>query len=160
MNKSLNKIKYLCGFTLIELMIVVSVIGVLSGITISILDQGKQKYKAQDAVNLSSLEKAITAIEAYYYSEGDYPVIVAGDNGNPRNNISNTVLKDTYLQTWPEGFIYICNPFCGPPVSQYAVYVQRKASTTIYKYSSFSNEIQECIGTDTANKTDVDKCSQ
>ena len=129
------------GFTLIEMMIVVVVISILSGITVSVLNQGKQRDRAKDSVSLANLEKIVSAIESYFYSEGSYPLIETSDNGNPLNNDSNIVL-DQYIQTWPEGIIYIYDSSS----SQFAVYVKKNADDNYYKFSSASDAIQECRG--------------
>ena len=155
MNKSLFKIRCCRGFTLIELMIVVSVIGILSGITISLISQGKQKARAEDSVNLANLEKTISAIESYFYSEGNYPVIIADNGGNPLLNGSNTVLKQYYVQSWPVGFMYVYDPATS---SDFAVYVKRKSNDNYYKYYSGGNEIHECSGETQNITTDVTAC--
>ncbi|NMB91597.1 type II secretion system protein [candidate division WWE3 bacterium] len=141
------------GFTLIEMMIVVVVISILSGVVVSVLNQGKQRDRAKDSVSLANLEKVVSAIESYFYSEGTYPTIESTDNGNPLNNSSNIVL-DQYVQIWPEGFVYIYDNSS----NQFAVYVKRISNDNYYKFSSTSGEIQECYGSTLEIQERVSAC--
>jgi len=144
MNKSLNKIRCFCGFTLVELMIVVSVIGTLSGVGISLLNQGKQKNRAQDAVNLANLEKAVTAVESYFYNEGGkYPSSVPDETNTTLNN---------YIKTWPEGFIYKYDA----GLNVYSIVVRRKSNTNYYKYISNCFRIMECVSSVSSTEDDLD----
>lgn len=61
------------AFTLIELLIVISVIGILAGIVIAVIDPIKQKEKAQEGVIVATMSKIVLAIEAYYAVYGVYP---------------------------------------------------------------------------------------
>jgi len=136
------------GFTLIEIMMSVVILSILSGITISALNQNRARDRARDSVSLANLEKTVSTIESYFYAEGVYPVIESGNNGNPLSNAANIAL-DQYLQMWPDGFIYIYDS----ETSDFAVYIQRETNTNYYKYFSSGNEILECRG-DTPNILD------
>jgi prepilin-type N-terminal cleavage/methylation domain-containing protein len=138
------------GFTLIEIMMSVVILSILSGITISALNQNRVRGRARDSVSLANLEKTVSAIESYFYAEGVFPIIESGDNGNPLNNDANIVL-DQYLQVWPDGFVYITDT--PTSVSDFAVYVVRETNGNYYKYFSSGNEILECSG-DTPNILD------
>ncbi|MBU0534754.1 prepilin-type N-terminal cleavage/methylation domain-containing protein [Patescibacteria group bacterium] len=142
------------GLTLIELMIVVLVLGVLSGISISVVNRGQQQGRAKDAVNLSSLTKAASAIESYYYGEGNYPVITAADNGNPLLNSTNISL-DVYLKTWPDGFFYLYDSASGT----FAVYVKRNVDGNFYKYISTDTVIKLCNKSNSQTTTVVSACT-
>ncbi len=61
------------GFTLIEIIVVVAVIGVLASAIIAILDPFTQIQKAQDARTKSDLAQIQRALEAYYQDNGFYP---------------------------------------------------------------------------------------
>ena len=59
------------GFSLIELLVVVSIISLLSTIVISSLDI--QRQRARDAVRKSDLRQIHNALELYYVATGGYP---------------------------------------------------------------------------------------
>ena len=60
------------AFTLIELLIVVAIIGILASVVLVSLNSGRTKAKA--ARSVAQLKSVNTALEAYYASEGSYPV--------------------------------------------------------------------------------------
>lgn len=65
------------GFTLVELLIVIAIIGILSTSTVVSLNQAKAK--ARDARRLADITQIRKALDIYYYTEGVYPN--AGPNG-------------------------------------------------------------------------------
>lgn len=71
------------GFTLIELMIVVAIIGILAAVAIPAYQDYIVKSKLTKV--LSTLDPVKTAIAMYYQEQGSFPVAAAGDlvlNGN------------------------------------------------------------------------------
>ena len=81
------------GLTLIELLLVITIIGILSGITVAVINPTRQKNTALDGVKVSNLQNVAAAIEAYYAGEGTYPT---NNSGVP----AGTMLS-TYLTSWP-----------------------------------------------------------
>ncbi len=69
--KSINQIKNAKGFTLIELMIVVAIIGILAAIALPAYQDYTGKAQASEAVSLAAAAK--TEIASFYQSEGNYP---------------------------------------------------------------------------------------
>lgn len=63
------------GFSLIELLVIISIISLLSTIVISSL--GIQKQKARDAVRKSDLRQIHNVLELYYVTIGAYPNTLA-----------------------------------------------------------------------------------
>ena len=61
------------SFTLVELLVVVSVIGILAGIMISIINPERQRQRARDARRRSDLAIVSTALEQYYADHSVYP---------------------------------------------------------------------------------------
>jgi len=61
------------GFTLIELMVVIMIIGILAGIVITVINPVAQQNKAKDAVIKSTMSKISVAIMAHYNAYNAYP---------------------------------------------------------------------------------------
>lgn len=61
------------AFTLIELLIVIAIVAVLSGVLISVINPKRQQEKAKDAVIISNMEKVIVSVEAYKSAFSDLP---------------------------------------------------------------------------------------
>lgn len=82
------------GFTLVELLIVVFVIGALSAVLVSIINPSATQGRARDGVRLNNIKNISEGIEAYRQIEGSYPV-----NSAPAN--PNSTLMKTYIKKWP-----------------------------------------------------------
>lgn len=61
------------GFTLIELMIVVLIIGILSGVTLGVLNSGGIRQKAKDTQRTADIKRIQTALELYFSDHRGYP---------------------------------------------------------------------------------------
>lgn len=61
------------GFTLVELLVVIAMIGILTSIAIGILNPGAQLAKGNDSRRKSDLAQISKAIEQYYSDHGRYP---------------------------------------------------------------------------------------
>lgn len=71
---------YKKGFTLLELMIVVAIIGLLSLIVLASVNQARAK--ARDAHRIKSVLEIQRAIELYYSTNGSYPAINTARSGS------------------------------------------------------------------------------
>ena len=91
------------GFTLLELLIVISLIGVIAAWLLAVLNPMEQISKANDAKRKTDLSVVQKAIEQYYQDNGSYP---PSSNGriqfNSQDLIWGSSAFGTYLQRLPQ----------------------------------------------------------
>ena len=68
------------GFTLVELLIVISIIGILASIGLASFNSSQMK--SRDAKRKSDLKQIANALELYYNDKGQYPAPVGDAGGN------------------------------------------------------------------------------
>lgn len=71
------------GFTLVELIVVIAMIGILSAIAFATLDPIGQMQKGWDAQRKSDLVQIQRALEMFYQDTGVYPRASPGNASNP-----------------------------------------------------------------------------
>jgi prepilin-type N-terminal cleavage/methylation domain-containing protein len=74
------------GFTLVEILVVVGIIGLMSTVSIAILNPTQQLQKSRDTQRKSDLKQIQNALEAYSFDTGRYPAateIVWGADWSP-----------------------------------------------------------------------------
>ena len=84
------------GFTLIEILMVVLIIGALTGIVISIVNPTKTQSIARDGIRKANVAKLASAVEAYKQAEGKYPTKVQSTD-------PASVFRTVYVKNWPDG---------------------------------------------------------
>ena len=67
------------GFTLVELLVVISIIGVLS--TLAVVSLNNARQKSRDAKRVSDIKQVQTALELYFVDKSTYSV--QGTNASP-----------------------------------------------------------------------------
>src|SRR5260221_6288756 len=110
----MRKVSYFCnkqGFTLIELVIVIGVLGVLAASLLVAIDPLEQLARARDAGKKSSVKQLGEAMQAYYSLNGNYftptttwmeTLIASGDLKSKVKNTDTSVCS-YYLE---DGNIY------------------------------------------------------
>lgn len=87
------------GFTIIELVIVIAIIAVLSGVLISVINPETFRNKSQDARRKADLTAIQGALEVYFADNNAYPVeAVAVSSCTPADW---TFLGSTYISVLP-----------------------------------------------------------
>ena len=91
-----EKCEVTSGFTLIEMLVVLAIIGILASILIAVIDPGGRQKAARDVVRKRHIAEIGQAAEAYYVENGDYPsqeTLTEGDNAYIRNWPANDPAK-------------------------------------------------------------------
>lgn len=139
---SLKRINNAQGFTLVELLIVVVLISILSGIGLSILNPVRQRQIAEDGVKRSNITKMVDTLEAYFSGEGSYPISTDFCN-------SSSILSKTYMGKCPNGepngaaYSYVQSG------NSFGLLVTKSTNTSqCIKYRSSWQQPQDCTNCD------------
>ena len=134
------------GFTLVELLIVITLIGILAGVTASVVNSNQQRKRVEDAAKRANMEKIYSGLEGYFSAEGKYP------SGSDDHTLA-------YYMIWPHNepkgavYHYIYND--GSPF----VYVILSTNDeAIYKYFTGWGVIKECHAPE--DRTIPDRCAE
>lgn len=105
MGRNFNRKFSSSGFTLIEVLIVIAVIGIMAAGLVAVLNPMAQIQKANDAKRKSDLNQIQKALEAYYNDYGKYPLNLSGDyriKGLDGNSVSWGNPWAPYMGTLPK----------------------------------------------------------
>lgn len=93
------------GFTMIELLVVVSIIGLLS--TFGFVAFNSARVKSRDAQRLTDIKRIQHALDLYYNQKGQYPIkdpaIILGETGSVGASLS----LDNGFSVSPAGTVYL-----------------------------------------------------
>lgn len=95
----MKNFKYMRGFTFIEILIAMAVIGVLGSVLIVIINPATQFNKANDGKRKADLAAIQSALEQWRFDNSSYPPAVAGSLGPCGQSLVNGGI--TYLQRIP-----------------------------------------------------------
>lgn len=92
------------GFTLVELLVVILIISILSGLILGVLNPAGIRAKSRDAQRTSDLKKIQTALELYFADNRGYPISSSNNwiliNGTS-DDLSSALLSGGYLTNIP-----------------------------------------------------------
>jgi general secretion pathway protein G len=94
--KSVNPLNH--GFTLIEILIVIAIIGILATGLIMIIDPSGQLQRSKDGRRKSDMEQIRSGLELYRADEGGYPTDIPNCGTNSLGNLACDII---YLQNVP-----------------------------------------------------------
>lgn len=88
------------GFTLIELMLVVLIMGILAGAMLGIVNIRGIQAKSRDARRVGDIKKMQTALELYFSDYRGYPESESWENIN--SGLSGTLIAGGYINNAPD----------------------------------------------------------
>ena len=139
-NASLKNVN---GFTLIELMITVLIVGIMAGVSLSVINVTRQKAIANDAVYSGTLNKLMLSLESYNAGEGSYPPETGvGADGRLTTTVAPV---STYLSSWPS----VATSYFGTGNTMCVSIPMATTPTKFFKYvdnSIASGGVGSCIG--------------
>ena len=68
------------GFTLIEMLVVIALIGILAGVVISVINIPKTQARSRDSKRAGDIKRIQTALELYFADKRKYPVSTSWKN--------------------------------------------------------------------------------
>jgi general secretion pathway protein G len=130
------------GFTLIELMVVIAIIAILTGIIITGLVASKAK--SRDAKRASDLSQIALAVEQYFDRCYQYPTTIVGDptlitsascptNNNAQINLGNFISKIPTDPSTGNPYDYVAN---GTPPSDFVLHTTFESPNSVSTQSA------------------------
>ncbi|NMB70342.1 type II secretion system protein [candidate division WWE3 bacterium] len=95
------------GFTLVELLIVIIVMSILSGVVISVVNVSGMRARGRDSQRKSDISKIASALELYYTDNRSYPISANWINAGISTSVLATNLVPNYIDVIPNDPNYI-----------------------------------------------------
>ena len=133
------------GFTLIELMVVVAIMGLLAALAVISLNNARQR--ARDARRISDIKQIQTALELYYLDNNEYPdssgEVIEGKCISDTNGLASDCDGDVYMRLTPSNPQPRGDGDC--PDTHYVYVGDTDAGDTV------SYHIEYCLGSETGD---------
>ena len=88
------------GFTLVEMIMVVVIIGILAGVVITVINIPLQQRRSRDARRIADLKMVQSALELYFSDKRSYPIVSSFDRVNTVLNVS--LVTGGYISDLPK----------------------------------------------------------
>jgi prepilin-type N-terminal cleavage/methylation domain-containing protein len=140
------------GFTLVELLIAITVLTVIAGVAITIINPAGTRKNTEDAIKQTNIQKLVDGIEAYRLLVGKYPVDDNNDGVPDDTTGMSNYLKGGWLNNEPKGasYSYHSDSTDGVPkrvgTSFGIISPSNKTPVTQFKYRTEWGAIRECPG--------------
>ena len=95
------------GFTLVELLIIIAIIGILAAIVLVSLNSARQK--GRDAKRIADVRQIMTALQLYFQDNAGYPLPDTASLTGPTPDEGDPDWS-TYMAAWPMAPIPADNP--------------------------------------------------
>ena len=106
-NLIMNKRSRRAGFTLLEIMLVIVIIGVIAAIAIGNLDVVGTSNQAKRTAAITQVGQISTAVQRFYMDTGKMPTSLEGLVSNPgQNGWKGPYLKKLKPDPWGEAFTF------------------------------------------------------
>lgn len=92
------------GFTLLELLVVMAIIGILATVILASLNDSRQK--ARDSARASQTQEFMKALELFYSEYGVYPTSGVVNNAVDLDAIEGALVGAELISTIPEDDVY------------------------------------------------------
>lgn len=137
------------GFTIVELLIVISVIGVLSAVLIAVINPRQKENEAKDVAVRARIFDLVKILETIKIAEGYYPDNAGVKKDGPLKGDDEDMVAN-YFEDWPKKKDYF-DDFWYTDLDSGTNFVLYSAISNgnILKYSTAWKEIKEC---ESANK--------
>lgn len=86
------------GFTMIELLIVIAVLGILAVAVLASINPIEQINRGRDTGSRSDAEQFISAVDRYYAAKGYYPWMANGTSANTWTHTGGSVSDEIFLE--------------------------------------------------------------
>lgn len=88
------------GFTLVELLIVIAVVGILAAVILVTINPMAQMAKARDASRIGLMHRVKSALDIYNIDYGKYPITGEGGDVGMNLNYPNCASFTDWSQGW------------------------------------------------------------
>lgn len=126
------------GFTMIELLIVIAVLGILAVAVLSAINPIEQINRSRDTGSRSDAEQLVSAIDRYYTAKGYYPWSVSANSDQTMCDFTPLIAADTVCGGNTDAQEVLNNLSSGGTSELKASFVTRITSTSARTLSIFN----------------------
>ena len=153
----MNSINNKKGFTLIELLLVIVIIGILSAVTLSVINIPGIRAKTRDSQRIADLKKIQTGLELYFADRRSYP------SSTSWRVMNSSVLPSDYLENIPKDPNGNTTVFSSCNTSSFAYSYKTNSSGALYvlvaNMEVDSSSYQKCSAVSNCGSLGCGSCS-